>query len=103
MENAKNLKRYNLASVVERNSQAHLKTRPREKRYKCNQCDYASIQESDLRRHLLTHSGEKNHKCDQCDFASARAGNLRTHLKSTLETYLTSPTNVTLHLLRQAI
>ena len=89
MENAKNLKRYNLASVVERNSQAHLKTRPREKRYKCNQCDYAFIKTVNLWKNLLTHAGEKNHKCDhsrdifyksdQCDFASAKAGNLRRH------------------------
>ena len=47
--------------------------------------------------------GKRSNKCSQCDFASSYASNLRTHLKRTAEKSQTNATNVTLHLLVQAI
>ena len=75
-----------------------------EKSHKCNQCDYAFCRASDLKKHMNMHSGEKSNKCNQCDFASFQAGHLRKHMKMhSGEKNQTNATNVTLHLLGQAI
>ena len=80
-----------------------MKTHSGEKPNKCNQCDYASSDASNLRTHLKTHSGERSNKCNQCNYASSQAGHLRTHLKVHSEKSQTNATNVTMHLLGQAI
>ena len=47
--------------------------------------------------------GEKSNKCSQRDYASSRAGDLRKHLKMHSGEKSNNATNVTMHLLGQAI
>ena len=92
------------ASSVKSSLRRHLKIHSGEKSNKCNQCEFASAQAGTLKNHLKTHSGEKSNKCYQCDFASFQAGHLRKHMKMRSgEKSQTNATNVTLHLLGQAI
>ena len=85
------------------NLRTHWKTHIGEKQYKCNQCDYTSSYTSTLRRHLKMHNGEKSNKCTQCDFVSSYSSALMIHLKTHSGESQINATNVTLHLLRQAI
>ena len=54
----------------------------REKKNKCNLCEYASDQAGTLRKHMKTHSEEKSYKCSHCDFATVHSSNLWAHLKT---------------------
>ena len=54
-------------------------------------------------RRFENHNGEISHICNYCDFSSVPAGDLRAHVKIHIWENDTHATNVTLHLLKQAI
>ena len=49
----------------------------RERKFKCDQCNYAATWKHSLKKHKQIHNSTKDFRCDQCDYASNTEDNLR--------------------------
>ena len=63
------------------NYHIHYHHKPKEKKFKCDLCDYASITGALLRTHKLRNHLEKSFICDQCSKAFAFERQLNSHIK----------------------
>ncbi|CAL8389813.1 unnamed protein product [Boreogadus saida] len=60
----------------------HMRTRPDEKPYGCDQCKKRYRRSDHLKSHMRTHSGEKPYSCDQCTKRFSRGDDLKIHLRT---------------------
>ncbi|XP_066305205.1 zinc finger protein 665-like [Branchiostoma lanceolatum] len=60
----------------------HMKTHilPREKPYKCDQCNYCTDRKSSFDMHKAKHTGKKKHMCWECGFRTVYRSNLLSHM-----------------------
>ena len=49
----------------------------RERKFKCDQCNYAATWKHNLKTHMRIHRTTKDFRCDQCDYASNTEDKLR--------------------------
>ncbi|XP_056443459.1 zinc finger protein 25-like isoform X1 [Gadus chalcogrammus] len=60
----------------------HMRTRPDEKPYGCDQCTKSFSQKGNLKIHMSTHSGEKPYRCDQCAKHYSHSYTLKMHMRT---------------------
>ncbi|CAL8284503.1 unnamed protein product [Gadus morhua 'NCC'] len=60
----------------------HMRTRPDEKPYGCDQCTKSFSQKGNLKIHMSTHSGEKPYRCDQCAKHYSQSYTLKMHMRT---------------------
>ncbi|CAL8407045.1 unnamed protein product [Arctogadus glacialis] len=60
----------------------HMRTRPDEKPYGCDQCNKRYGRKDSLRIHTMTHSGEKPYSCDQCTKSFSQSNDLKSHMRT---------------------
>ncbi|XP_059904977.1 uncharacterized protein LOC132455193 isoform X1 [Gadus macrocephalus] len=60
----------------------HMRTRPVEKRYGCEQCTKSFTYLFKLKNHMRTHTGEKPYSCDQCTKIFSQHYELKNHMRT---------------------
>ncbi|XP_056444991.1 zinc finger protein 391-like [Gadus chalcogrammus] len=60
----------------------HMRTRPDEKPYGCDQCTKSFSQKGNLKIHMSTHCGEKPYRCDQCAKHYSQSYTLKMHMRT---------------------
>lgn len=58
----------------------HDKNFNKEKKFKCDQCDYSGVTKALLTQHIRVHTGERPYKCDQCSSAFKLPNALKYHI-----------------------
>ena len=73
-------KRYQIFIKLKPREYLKKSEKKREKKFKCDQCNYAGTEKNKLKLHIRrVHTTSKDFKCDHCDFATSTKDNLRKH------------------------
>ena len=67
----------NFENVLQTLEKTNDSGKARERKFKCDQCNYAATWKHSLKKHKQIHNSTKDFRCDQCDYASNTEDNLR--------------------------